>query len=299
MIRVLTLIFAFSFSSQVFATVSTENSSYIAVSKSLSLFVKHEPAAAGKSTIVILNGLTHTTENWNPFLKVFNRNGHGLVQIDLAGQGKTLAKHGAVYQAIRHEDQALYVYRIIQKLKLRTPVVVLGLSYGGGIATSFAKTYPQLISKLILLAPYTEPQPDQDKWIRDQIAFNRIAFPYNTATDDELYDYFLRQLVYSVYPSAEPELLRIPYKLEAVFRMCQGIRKLVSAEGSHVLPSNSVFLIGGEKDQVVTAATLDRFWKSLPNRVRAFRATIPNAEHDLIKLKPSEVATIVENILKN
>ena len=299
MIRVLTLILAIGFSTQVFAAAPKETSSFIPVSKSLSLFVKHEPAVAGKSTIVILNGLTHTTENWNTFLKHFKREGHGILQIDLAGQGETLAKNGAVFHIIRHQDQAAYISRVIKNLNIRSKVVVLGLSYGGGIATYFAEKFPQMVSKLIILAPYTEPQPEQDKWIKDQITNTRIAFPYNTATDDELYDYFLKQLVYSVYPAAEPDLLRIPYKLEAVFRMCQGVRRLYTAKHSATLPPNSVHLVGGGSDQLVKPEVLDRFWSALPVASKASRLIIKSTDHDLIKLQPKIVAGWVQKILAN
>ncbi len=299
MIRVLTLILSIGFSAQVFAATPKKTAGFIPVSKALSLYVTHEPATADKLTIVILNGLTHTTENWKAFLKSFKRNGHGVVQIDLAGQGQTLAKHGAVYNVIRYQEQAVYVSRIIKSLNLKSKVVMLGLSYGGGITTYFASKYPQLVSKIVILAPYTEPQPDQDKWIRDQIAATRIAFPYNPATDDELYDYFLKQLVYTVYPTAEPDLLRIPFKLEAVFRMVQGMRKLHTAKHSATLPAHSVHLVGGGSDQLVSPKILDRFWSSIPEASKASRLTIKNTDHDLIKLEPKVVAQWVQRILAN
>lgn len=298
MIRTFTLILSISFSTQVFAA-TRKVSTYVPVSKALSLYVSHQAATPGQSTIVILNGLTHTTENWKTFLMHFNRNGHGIVQIDLAGQGKTLSKNGAVNSVIRHAEQAVYVSRVIQSLKINSRVVMLGLSYGGGVATYFAAKFPQLVSKLIILAPYTEPQPDQDKWIRDRIAATRIAFPYNPATDDELYDYFLKQLVYTVYPTAEPDLLTIPYKLEAVFRMAQGIRKLHTAKHSATLPPNSVHLVGGGSDQLVKPEVLDRFWSALPQATKASRLIIRNTDHDLIRLEPKLVAQWVERILAN
>lgn len=199
----------------------------------------------------------------------------------------------------RFESVGRFENRDHQHLNIHNKISILGLSYGGGIALYFATQYPQLVSKVIALAPYTEPQGEQDKWIRDQIAATRAAFPYNTASDDELYDYFLRQLVYSTYPAAEPDLLTIPYKLEAVYRMAQGVRKLVVVKHVASLPTKSVYLIGGASDQLVKPEVLNRFWGTLPSDAKASRLVIKGTDHDLTKLQPKVAAHWVQRILAN
>ena len=64
------------------------------------------------------------------------------------------------------------------------------------------------------MAPYTQPLKGQDDWIKQQISVTRMQFPFNPYSDEQLYDYFLRQICFSTYPSLEPIVLENPYKLE-------------------------------------------------------------------------------------
>lgn len=113
---------------------------------------------------------------------------------------------------------------LLSELKVAKPYNLVGLSYGGGIAIAYAAQYPKEVKRILALAPFTEPLQSQDNWIKNQVAYTRVMQPWNPYSDDELYDYFLRNIIYGTYPSAEPIVLENPYKLEAT-RMVQGIRQ--------------------------------------------------------------------------
>lgn len=277
----------------------SKNSDFVEIA-GRKIFVSYRQAEAGKPTIVLLNGLTYSLENWDQYVAALEKHapGLGILRFDMIGMGKTLLKNRVpVDYEIPYTDQAKLTARLMQKLGLRKAYIA-GLSYGGGIAVAFARTYPELVNQIILIAPFTEPLKDMDRIIRSQVVANRLTFPLNPAKDDELYDFFLKQFIYSSYPPLEPSVLENPYKLEGVFRMVQGIRKYDTVADSQRLPNNSVHLIVANQDQYIQKEVHDRFWNNLPTSVRASRIDISFTEHKIPESIPNFAAAWTAEILK-
>jgi pimeloyl-ACP methyl ester carboxylesterase len=265
------------------------------------IFVRHKPAAEGQPTLVLLNGLTYSTRDWNSFASALQSANSkvGILRFDFYAMGKTLLEGKLpVFATVPYQKQVSLLAKILRELEIDRPHLV-GLSYGGGIAIAYAAEYPSKVGQIFLMAPFTEPLESQDRWIRTQIHLNRIAFPYNPASDDELYDYFLRQIVFSTYPSAEPSVLENPYKLEAVFRMVQGIRKFQAKTFVKDLPENSIHLLVANQDQYIPQEVMDRFWKSLPKGKRASRINISYSEHKIPEAIPAFTAAWILEALTN
>ncbi len=263
-------------------------------------FYEHKPAAMGAPTLVLLNGLTYSTESWNAFAKSLETLNPkiGILRYDMRGMGETLqAGTLPVQYAIPYGNQATTLKKILGKLKIKKAALV-GLSYGAGIGLEFARLFPNSVTQLIVMAPFTEPLEAQDRLIRMQVAANRLAFPFNPATDDELYDFFLRQFIYATYPQAEPVLLGDLNKLEAVFRMVQGIRFFRATDISKELDV-PVHLLVANQDQYIPQEVMDRFWKSLPKRVRGSRINISETEHKIPEAIPDFSAAWVLECLSN
>jgi pimeloyl-ACP methyl ester carboxylesterase len=264
------------------------------------VFVRYQPAEENAPTLVLLNGLTYSTDQWSLFTASLNRLDPrlGILRYDMKGMGKTLlADHLPVNYGISYQDQVDLLEKLLNKMNLDR-VVLLGLSYGGGIALPFAARHPERVASLILMAPFTEALQAQDQWIRAEVAANRMAFPYNPATDDELYDYFLRQFIYTTYPTAEPVVLENPYILEAVFRMVQGIR-LFRADSVVNQIAAPVHLMVASQDQYIPQEVLERFWNALPREIRASRLKISYTEHKIPEAVPGFAAAWVQEILRN
>ncbi len=75
-------------------------------------------------------------------------------------------------------------------------------------------------------APFIERLTDQDLIIDGWVSEHRLLFPLDPRTKEELYDWYLRVLIYLTYPAAEPVLLENFFKLEATFRMVRELRTL-------------------------------------------------------------------------
>jgi pimeloyl-ACP methyl ester carboxylesterase len=255
-------------------------------------YVDYQHAAAGQPTLVLLNGLTYSTNDWDAYvaaLKQLNP-GLGILRYDMIGMGNTLLKGRLpVDFEIPFTAEVELLQNLLDHYQLRR-VFLAGLSYGGGIGIAFTTRHPAYVQALVLMAPYTEPLKGMDDWIKEEITATRISYPFNPYSDDELYDYYLRQFIYQFYPSLEPSTVENPYKLEGVFRMVQGIRHYDSVADAAHLPTNSVHLLQGAKDQYIEPAALDRFWQGVPQTSRMSRVVIDQSEHKIPESTPAFAA---------
>ncbi len=262
------------------------------------LFVDYLKPAAGKPVVVLLNGLTYRTGVWDSFVKELKGDGLGILRYDPMGHGKTLAKSGLPNEAIESDEQVKDLNSLLSVLGIRKAVHLVGLSYGGAIGTQFTIAYPNKVANLILMAPFTKPLDSQDQQIRLHIAQTRAMYPLNPASDDELYDFFLKQIVYATYPMVEPIVLEHPWKLEATFRLVQGVRKFKAENVVDQLPDASVHLMVADWDQYIAPKILEDLWKQIPKRARQSRLIINHSEHKIPEAMPSFSAKWVRMIVE-
>lgn len=262
------------------------------------LFVDYLKPKSGKPVVVLLNGLTYRTGIWDDFVKELKGDGIGILRYDPMGHGKTMAKYGKPEEAIDGDEQVKDLNSLLSSLNVRRPVHLVGLSYGGAIGTKFAIAYPSKVASLILMAPFTKPLESQDQQIRLHIAQTRALYPFNPATDDELYDFFLKQIVYATYPLVEPIVLEHPWKLEATFRLVQGVRKFKAENVVDLLPDASVHLMVAEWDQYIAPKILEDLWKQIPKRARQSRLILNHSEHKIPEAMPSFSAKWVRLIVE-
>jgi pimeloyl-ACP methyl ester carboxylesterase len=261
------------------------------------LFVDYIKPTAGKPIVVLLNGLTYRTGVWDAFVKELKGDGLGILRYDPMGHGKTMVKYGYPAEVIEADNQVKDLNSLLSALSIKKPVHLLGLSYGGAIGTMYTVKYPKKVASLILMAPFTKPLDSQDQQIRLHIAQTRFMFPFNKATDDELYDYFLKQIIYATYPLVEPIVLEHPYKLESTFRLVQGVRKFKASDVADQLPDASVHLIVADKDQYIEPKILEDLWKQIPKRARLSRLFINHSEHKIPEAMPNFSAEWVKLIV--
>lgn len=268
------------------ASAKDDFAGFIEIRKNHELYVRWTKAQPGQPTVVLLNGLTYTTKQWDDFANVLIHQGLGVVRYDMFGMGETLLKYAPLFRPVSYQEQVEDLDQLTQQLGLDGKLNIVGLSYGGGIAMAFGATYPERVRNLVLMAPYTQPLEDQDKWVRSQIWYTRQVQPWNPASDDDLYDYYLRQIVFTSYPMVEPVVLENPFKLEGVFRMVQGIRKWTSDQAVGLLPRRTVHLMIAGNDQYLKRHVMEEFWASVPAEVRASVIVVNNSEHKIPEAVP-------------
>ena len=129
--------------------------------RKLSLKKTHDFSATKnpRLTVAFIHGIASDSSSFNNALKYLEGTTSlkdiRFVAFDLLGSGKSRSSDKLNYD---YKDQITALHNSIQKLKIKTPLVLVGHSMGTLIATRYADTYKKSIKHLILISPpvYTE-----------------------------------------------------------------------------------------------------------------------------------------------
>ena len=264
--------------------------------KTLEVFVHINPPAQGKPWVLLLNGMTYSTENWNSSVAELKKLGIGTFRLDLRGQGRTAEKEGLLDFPIPYQQQVEIIESVLRRFRATEKLNILGLSYGGGLGLAFAAKNPDWVENIFAVAPYLKPISQQDQWIRLLVAQTKLFAPH--LSEDFLYDFYLRWLVFGTYSRAEPEALNTFAKIQAAFDLARGIRSFEALSIVRELPSKSLHLVVAGQDQYLTdPQEMDEFWFKLPNRVRETMIVFQGVEHKVPEAAPEFLAHWVHYIL--
>src|SRR5438094_99045 len=101
------------------------------------------------ATVLFIHGLGNTGDAWKEVIDKLPDDIR-VISIDLLGFGQSPRPNWAVYNA---KTQARSVLATFLKLRLRTPVYVVGHSLGALVGIEVAKRYPLLVKGLVLCSP--------------------------------------------------------------------------------------------------------------------------------------------------
>lgn len=120
------------------------------------LDIYYEDHGAGRP-FLLLNGIFMSCSSWAAFLDAFSAHNR-LIMVDLVDQGRSGKADFEYTQALQTElVAALLDHLEIERLS------VMGISYGGEVAMTFALDYPGRVDKLIL----ANTAANTSKWLRD------------------------------------------------------------------------------------------------------------------------------------
>ena len=104
--------------------------------------------------IMLLNGIMMSIKSWDPFKHALTSS-NTLIRLDFLDQGQSDALVNSVYDI---DLQAELVDHLLTHLKIKK-INIVGISYGGEVALSFACKYPHRLRRLVLFntTPYTSP----------------------------------------------------------------------------------------------------------------------------------------------
>lgn len=100
-------------------------------------------------TIVLVHGFSVPAYIWGATFDSLVQQGFRVVRYDEFGRGFS-DRPDVDYTPALYRKQ---LHDLIHSLKLKTPVHIAGLSFGGAVVTDFAVRYPSLIDKMILVDP--------------------------------------------------------------------------------------------------------------------------------------------------
>ena len=157
---------------------------------------------------------------------------------------------------------------------------------------------PTRSTKGCIIVPYTQPLKKVDDFINSQVKMTRALNPLNPYSDEQVYEFFFRQFVYSTYPAKEPIVLENPYKLEAVFRLSQGVGSFIPMDNAIKLKVNTYMFVP-MKDEYFPAAEYESLWNLIPETSRKGIFYLKNSKHKIPEVAPKESADLIENIFNS
>lgn len=287
---ILTVLFV-ACSSSVFAKSDVApTTGFVQIRKGQELYVEHYPAAPGKPTIFLANGLTYSTKQYDDYVRALREldPGVGIVAYDMQGMGRTLLKYAPWKGPLPIEQQVKDLRDLLKALKISGPKALMGLSYGGALELLYATMYPDDFAHFIGFAPLVERIPDQDMLLRAMVTNHKFRFPLDPRSDDEIYDLYLRGWIYMNYPVAEPIIWENPYKIEAIYRMVAGVKNFnafTHAENDE-FPAKKMHVIAAKQDEHVKLGRMDAFWNALPESARGSFLRLDHSTHKIPEVWP-------------
>jgi len=267
--------------------------SFIQLSKGMVHYEIAGPESA--RTVVLINGLATPYFIWDNNYDALVRAGFRVLRYDHYGRGFS-DRPDVVYDRELHDQQLL---ELLQKLDIKSPVHLIGLSMGGAVATIFADRHPDMVAKLGLIAPAGFP-------IDEPLIVKLAAMPI-------LGDYLMAVVGDRVILEGVKEAFVDPDNLPAfeekfnVPLQYAGFQRAVLSTLRHMDINNlaetyhrvgqqqkPVLLLWGHKDNVLPFANNEKVREAIPHLV--FR-DIVDAGHNLNYENPEIVNPMLQEFL--
>jgi pimeloyl-ACP methyl ester carboxylesterase len=113
-------------------------------------------------TVILVHGFSVPYHIWNGTYDSLVRQGFHVIRYDEFGRGFS-DRPDVTYNPALYRKQ---LFDLVSALKLRTPVNLICVSFGGAVVADFAVHYPQLVDKIIFIDPvYIFTEKDEPEMI--------------------------------------------------------------------------------------------------------------------------------------
>lgn len=311
------------FSNLSFARNITEKG-YIELEPGRFFWVERDTVNPDAPTIILLNGMTYTTESWGLDYKAILSKGINTVRYDMWGQGRTLIKNPKPEQPITYLQQVEDLKTLIRVLNLKKDIHLVGLSYGGGIAGALALNDPEFtkeyLKSIVLISPFTEPlQAQEDKIQKEIRLWTRwsLLTPHYLGLNElekevfkeNLYNTILRRMVMyeffwaEPYDIALPNITYTPQRLEAIYQMTLGLKGLnLGTMAKDIHGGTPLTLVASIMDLYIphhSEGPLMKFWYSLDISQRHSLWLFNGTEHKITRQIPQTISEMLDMIVKS
>lgn len=267
------------------------------------VYAEHLPAGEGRPTLVLLNGLSNETRDWDPFVEKLAIPGCGVLRLDFRGQGRSLEREidttGEFRKTVKVEEQTEDLEALLAHFGIADPVDLLGFSYGGGIALDFATRAPGRVRNLILVVPYLirldRALPLQRAWARQLELLKGMGVLSGALLEpaEKWYSHFLGHYMDYRFRGALPD----PVLRDASIRLTFGIMEYNALETLDRLPERSLHLISVGRDTLVPQGLYGEMWEKTPELSRQSWLHVEDGMHLLLEQAPAFCARWVERVL--
>lgn len=237
--------------------------------------------------LVLIHGLGASAYSWRYLIKEL-KNDYSLTAIDLVGFGQSSKPLDADYSL---ETQSAWLHQTIQSLEPNRSIILVGSSLGGLLSLWLSRQYPEIYSKVIVLAPATlgaRGKPLSKNLLKFErglrLLINRWTMPW---------------IVYGVVGSTRSLNRRslkeylVPGGLTPFFRAHQALLDPRIHDTIKDLPT-AALVLWGKRDLQVSRHVMEDLKKIIPH---AEWRTLPSAHHPQEHI-PEVVASEIRTWLK-
>lgn len=312
------LVFTLVFSSNLLAAKTSQQKNpayagFVTLPDGIQRYVDFVPAKGDKPVIILSNGLVYELSRWDVLRKELIAQGYGVVNYYMRGQFKTLRqeaqdkgtplffKTGLTVNNLGEE-----INGIIDQLKIKDKVVIVGLSYGASAAAEFVKLHPEKVKATFFMAPLVVPLDrynPQGQWLYANLEFIKLWWgPFMGPT---FYDYaynatYRSYFNVSIIPEGIPEELKDMEGLykEAIFHLVRATRDFdLRSYDLNTTETNSVhFLLANEEVSQAFEDQLAAFEKIAP-KARGSLIWLTEAAHAIPDAQPKQAAELIVKLL--
>lgn len=268
--------------------------------------------------VVLLNGLIYDITRWNPMSEQLAQSGVTVIRLSFAAQPESLLlleQHDSpafLEDGLELETLADDVSQVLKHHGVKSKVTVVGLSYGGTVATTFAKLNPKRVKDLILLSPLVIPLDRYDtagqslRTYLDAVRFweNAPCLTYGwlnpwlcTATDywyDTFYNHFYEHYLNVRVSRTPPGIDAAVYK-KSVFHLVRATRDYDLRNEVKSL-KNVHMVVSGSEEAKLKVDQL-KAWSMIPTAERRSLAEFTGVVHALPDEAPSATAEWIKAIV--
>lgn len=268
--------------------------------------------------VVLLNGLIYDITRWNPMSEQLAKSGVTVIRLSFSAQPESLLllekndSPAFLKDGLDLETLADDVTQVLKHHGVKSKVTVVGLSYGGTVATTFAKLNPKRVKDLVLLSPLVIPLDRYDsagqslRTYLDTVRFWENApcltygwfNPWLCTTTDYWYDTFYNHF-YENYLNVRVQ--RTPAGLDAsVYK--KSVFHLVRATRDYDLRNevkslkNVHMVVSGSEEEKLKVDQL-KAWSMVPAKERRSLAEFTGVVHALPDEAPSATAEWIKAIV--
>jgi pimeloyl-ACP methyl ester carboxylesterase len=201
------------------------------------LYVDYQAPKEGKATFVLVNGLVYDMSRWAPLSAKLQSQGYGVLRYYFRGQLSSLRRElqkgePAFFQSgLSPEVYSQELAELMDRLGIQKGVIV-GLSYGAGIAAEFGARYPAKVEQLNFLAPLVVSLDRYDPagaWVQWNLTAVKLFWGpfWGQWAYDQYYDWIYRNYMHDRLGNdkipAEMQDVASAYK-ETVFHQVRAMR---------------------------------------------------------------------------
>jgi 2-succinyl-6-hydroxy-2,4-cyclohexadiene-1-carboxylate synthase len=249
-----------------------------------------------KKNVLFLHGFTGSAEDWNSIFEKFPDK-YNLFAMDLIGHGKSDSPSDPSFYNV---DSLVNQIKFVKDHITKDKIFVLGYSMGGRAALSFAITFPDDISGLILESSTAGIKNDVERQKRYESDLKLVEF-LETHTVDEFIEFWSDQELFNTQRRFSNEKLKMLKRKKSSGSKI-GYANSLKGFGTGSMPplhdklkkiKTKVVLISGDLDTKFTginARMAKRFFK-------AKHKIVKNSGHNTHLEEPKRFIEIVTNYL--